>query len=54
MSLSRVAVITLLSVDPRMPLEADGHENASENDRNVESKNPRKTRPANMLAFFGF
>jgi len=54
MSLARVAVITLLSVDPRIALEADGHENASENDRNVESKNPRKTRPANMLAFFGF
>jgi len=52
MSLARVAVITLLSVDPRMALEADGHENASENDRKLEPKNPRKTRPANMLAFF--
>jgi len=54
MSLARVAVITLLSVDPRMPLEADGHENAYENDRNWEPKNPRKTRPAKLLAFFGF
>jgi len=54
MSLARVAVITSLSVNPRMPLEADAHENASENDRNGEPKNPRKTRPANMLAFFGF
>jgi hypothetical protein len=43
--------ITSLSVNARMALEAEVHENASENDLNIEPKNPRKTRLAKKLAF---